>query len=448
MDSPFAGRVAEFTLTSGIWLAVPLLVDISTGILLCAFLLVWNRKTDLVSRPALTYYPSVTLIIPVHDSAATLAICLESVFAQSYPTTRLEIICANNGSRDESFAVYQRFQNSHPAALLKWIELPRAGKSIALNAGICASNGTYVINVDSDARLDRDAVRRMVEALEAEPDLGAATGSITVNAVAGSGNRCLGFLHTCEAVEYLTAFHVGRQFQTLTNRLFTLSGAFSAFRRDTLLRSFLYSSRTVSEDTDLTFHLRASPHRHQGRIGCVTAAVAFVEPVASLSRLYSQRVRWQRGQLEVSSLYGFPGRLLDFTNRMLLADHTLALARMMWTCLFPFLCFLGYPLPLVFGAMFAIYLCYVLLDALLLLSACRSVGKARRRDLIWDWWIVFLLPLYRMLIYWFRIAGIITALTEPAGWQAAPPWEQMGKEVPDWLRRITVNLTRQRRACE
>ena len=93
----------------------------------------------------------------------------------------------------------------------------------------------------------------------------------------------------------------------------------------------MYSERTVSEDTDLTFHIRNSVRKNKARLGCVSSAIAYVEPISSVSKLYSQRVRWQRGQIEVTALYNtgkarFIDMLRSFDGRTLLVDHTLLLA--------------------------------------------------------------------------------------------------------------------------
>jgi cellulose synthase/poly-beta-1,6-N-acetylglucosamine synthase-like glycosyltransferase len=198
----------------------------------------------------------VTVLVPVYNSAETLYKCLQSIRDQSYPSALIQVICVNNGSCDNSFEVFQRFQYAHPELPLMWASLDRPGKSEALNVGLYSGQGSYLINVDADTWLDKDAVLQVMRTFESDPSLMAATGSIRVDKVLGKDFRFLDLLNYCEVVEYLIAFGIGRRYQNLTNTLFTLSGAFSAFRRDIILQSFLYQNRTVSEDTDLTFHLR------------------------------------------------------------------------------------------------------------------------------------------------------------------------------------------------
>jgi len=425
----FLERVLNFILFWGIWLLAPLLVDMSTALIYFISLFIHIEKDDQVLAD-LTYYPYVTIVVPVHNSADTLYKCLQSIVEQSYPVQFIQVTCVNNGSQDNSFEVFQRFQYEHQELALMWSSLDRAGKSIALNAGMYSGQGSYLINVDADTWLDKDAILHIVQAFESDSSLVAATGAIWVDKALGESFGFIDIVNYCEVIEYLIAFDVGRRYQNLTNTVFTLSGAFSAFRRDIIHQSFLYQERTVSEDTDLTFHIRNAVKTKKGRIGCISKAKAYVEPIESIARLYSQRVRWQRGEIEVVAIYydkfssAFRA-LLDFTGRILISDHTLAFSRLVWTFLIPYLYFLGYSLPMVIFAMMGLFVCYLILDGSYFFVAYKSVAKSYRKELRKIWWVVFLLPLYRYLSYWFRLSGIILSMTEQKSWQVENPIRQL-----------------------
>ncbi|MCL6610872.1 MAG: putative glycosyltransferase, exosortase G system-associated [Peptococcaceae bacterium] len=424
----FLDRTFNFFLFWGIWLLAPLLFDISTAAVY--FLSLFLKANDESGDRELNYYPHVTIVVPVHNSAGTLYKCLKSILNQSYPVHLIQVVCVDNGSSDDSFEVFSRFQQAHRDMCLMWTSLDRAGKSIALNTGIYAGYGSYLINVDADAWLDRDAVMHVVRAFESDGSLAAATASIRVDKELGKSFNFIDLVNYCEVIEYLIAFDVGRRYQNLTNTLFTLSGAFSAFRREIILQSFMYQDRTVSEDTDLTFQVKDAIKKRKGRIGCISRAIAYVEPVESLGRLYSQRVRWQRGEIEVMSLYhrkipGVFGALLDFTGRILISDHTLAFSRLSWTFLIPFLYFVGYSLSMVLAAMAGLFACYMMLDGCYFLVAYKYVDKDFRKELKKIWWVVFLLPFYRYLSYWFRVGGIIQGMTEEKSWRVENPVAQL-----------------------
>ncbi len=417
-----------------IWLLAPLLVDVS-AMLRCFSGLFFRRGEEGKEKEAelqadLQYYPFVTIVIPVHNSAETLYQCLDSICRQEYPKDKLEVICVNNGSQDESFEVFQEFQYEHAEMMTTWGSMEQAGKSIALNAGIYQGSGTYIMNVDSDAWLDKNAVLRAVDAFEKDESLAAATGLIRVDKEIGANYSFLDIINYCEIIEYMLAFNIGRRYQQLRESLFTLSGAFSIFRRDALLQSFMYQDRTVSEDTDLTFQMKNEQKKQKRRIGCVLDAVAYVEPIGSLSQLYAQRLRWQRGQIEAIAVHGEYAHnlwndLRTFIGRMFISDHTLALVRLSWTFLLFFLYFIGYSMDTVAFALIILLICYIALDAASFLMVYKYSSSLYRCELKKIWWIVFILPFYRYMIYWFRLSGIIAVLTEEKTWRVQYPIDQL-----------------------
>ncbi len=422
-------QAVGFGLFWGIWLLVPLMIDVSTTLVyLITFTIQDHKQEEMVDE--LHFFPYVTMVVPVHDSAETLYKCLQSLANQTYPEDAMEVICVNNGSQDESFDIFQKFHFEHPDMQVMWSSLDRAGKSIALNAGIYSGQGTYMINVDADVWLDPEAVMNVVRTFEADLTLVAATGAVRVDKVLGENSSFIDIINYCEVIEYLVAFDVGRRYQNMKNSLFTLSGAFSIFRRDILLQSFLYQERTVSEDTDLTFNIRKALGSSPGRIGFVSKSIAYVEAIESMPRLYSQRVRWQRGEIEVMGAnYENPPGIIeavqDFTGRILISDHSIAFLRLSWTFLLPFMYFLGYPLPTIVIAMFGLFVCYLLLEICAFNVAYRSSSSDYREELKRIWWVIFFMPLYRYLVYWFRLAGIIMALTESRSWKVSNPVEQV-----------------------
>lgn len=424
----------------GVWLFVPVLVDGGTTLASIAGVLAmqWRRKTKGPARQ-LEHFPFVTLILPVYNSSDTLEACLHSIDGQDYPSERMEVLLINNGSTDSSFDVFARLQ-AELDVRISWHSIMNQGKAWALNAGIHLARGTYIFNVDSDVVLKRDAVRAIVEAMEADRELGAVTGAIQVLPPSADASPFRRTLAGCEFLEYLSAFHVGREHQTLLQSLYTLSGAFSVFRRDILLKTFLYSQETVTEDTDLTFELYERVH--DCRIGCVSRAVAYTHPIESLGDLYAQRVRWQRGQIEVSarhetlldrpmwSLRGFS------PARILMVDHTLAFPRLVWMFYLPVLVVFEYPLSLIVAATLAVYLLYLSIDLLWIILAWYGADPTARRRLRETWWLLPVLPAYRILVFLFRFSGFLHAVAETGTWHVSDPVTKVRTGLLDARRRL------------
>jgi cellulose synthase/poly-beta-1,6-N-acetylglucosamine synthase-like glycosyltransferase len=276
--------------------------------------------------------------------------------------------------------------------------------------------------------------------MEADPELGAVTGAIEVLPPPADATALQHVLAECEFFEYIAAFQVGRTHQTVLQNLYTLSGAFSAFRREVLLGTFLYSQETVTEDTDLTFELYE--RFRDKRVGCVSTAIAYVHPIESVRMLYAQRVRWQRGQLEVSARHSKLMRRSIFQPfgfapaRTLLIDHTLAFPRLVWTLFLPILTMFGYSPALIVSATLMLYLFYVLVDLAWMGVAWLDVNQVARQRMQRTWWVLLVLPLYRMLIFWFRFSGFLYAVAEPGTWRVQDPVTQTREGIADIRSRI------------
>jgi cellulose synthase/poly-beta-1,6-N-acetylglucosamine synthase-like glycosyltransferase len=330
---------------------------------------------------------------------------------------------------------------------LTLIKNGHGGKSHALNAGIERSRGRLVVNIDSDVVLAPDAIRSIAEAFAWDPDLGAATGNIEVDwdvlesrddeghlIVDENGDivpRDLRFgerwLAKWQFLEYLSSFSLGRKAQAETSTLYTLAGACSAFRRDVLMKGRLYSNRTVSEDTDLTFDLQ----RQRVKIGYIREARVFLEPVVSWDRLYSQRVRWARGQMEVCGLnedmvgggrFGALSRLA--LPQMLLYDHTLAFPRLIWAFLILLFPLFGYSWALIAKALIAMYIFYLLIEIVNAL-ACNAVAHEDSRHRLEQSGLALLgLPAYRFVVFHFRFSGFLKTFKEDQQWTTPGPVDQ------------------------
>ena len=94
----------------------------------------------------------MSVVIPVYNVERYLARCLDSVLAAA-DGHDAEVICVNDGSTDGSAAILARY-----AGRLKIIEKENGGLGSARNAGLDAMTGDYVMLVDSDDWIPRDAI--------------------------------------------------------------------------------------------------------------------------------------------------------------------------------------------------------------------------------------------------------------------------------------------------
>ena len=108
--------------------------------------------------------PELSIVTPMFNEAencdaffARLTPILEDV-AETY-----EIVCVNDGSRDETFARLQHHRQMNPK--IKLVSLSRNfGKEAALTAGIDLATGKAVIPIDADLQDPPELLRDMVQA--------------------------------------------------------------------------------------------------------------------------------------------------------------------------------------------------------------------------------------------------------------------------------------------
>ncbi len=114
----------------------------------------------------------VSVVLVSHDSAADLPMSLESAVAQR--GLAVETIMVDTASRDGSAELARRIA---PAARVIAL-LENVGFSAAMNDGIEASSGRYVLSLNPDCRLEPDFAAVLAARLDARPDVGSASGRI------------------------------------------------------------------------------------------------------------------------------------------------------------------------------------------------------------------------------------------------------------------------------
>ena len=104
----------------------------------------------------------VSVILPVHNGASTIARALSSVFAQSF--TDYEIVVVDDGSTDETASVLAGYDR------IRVISQSNRGVSAARNAGLRAARGEYIAFLDDDDEWMPEMLARCAEVLDQDPN--------------------------------------------------------------------------------------------------------------------------------------------------------------------------------------------------------------------------------------------------------------------------------------
>ena len=107
----------------------------------------------------------VSVVMPCLNEADTLAFCIEAAAgAMARAGIDGEIVVADNGSSDGSREIARRLG-------ARVVDVPERGYGRALQAGIAAARGRFVVMGDADASYDFGEIARLVEPLRAGHDL-------------------------------------------------------------------------------------------------------------------------------------------------------------------------------------------------------------------------------------------------------------------------------------
>ncbi len=95
----------------------------------------------------------LSIIVPIYNVEDYLEECLKSLY--NIKNIKLEIILVNDGSKDNSFKIMEKFKETHPEKTIL-INKKNGGLSSARNAGMKAAVGEYISFIDSDDFVDSD----------------------------------------------------------------------------------------------------------------------------------------------------------------------------------------------------------------------------------------------------------------------------------------------------
>jgi len=218
----------------------------------------------------------LTVIVPAFNEAATIGETIRSLQEQSVPPEEIVVVddCSTDGTgsaaRDLGVTVIRPPQNTGSKAAAQTFALGRV-------------RSEFVMAVDADTILERDAVENLMRAIR-EPGVAAACGFVLPRRVGTLWERG-------RYVEYLLAFTWYKPIQDYYEKPMISSGCFSIYRTAVLRRAGAWTARTLAEDVDLTWRLYSDGHG----VRFVAEAVGYPIEPQSFAFMRKQLRRWSHG---------------------------------------------------------------------------------------------------------------------------------------------------------
>jgi len=151
------------------------------GSLLIAYILVgyplllafFTRRAAPAVRKDLSFRPSVTVLLAVHNGAGFLRQKLDCLLALHYPADLVQILVISDGSTDDTGRIAAEYARRG----VRLLSVPKGGKAAALNAALPYATGEILFFTDVRQQIDPDALAHLA-ANFADPTVGAVTGEL------------------------------------------------------------------------------------------------------------------------------------------------------------------------------------------------------------------------------------------------------------------------------
>ncbi len=228
--------------------------------------------------------PLVSVVIAARNEAERIEGTVRSVLECGYPN--LEVIVVDDGSADLTVIRARRFERTGRVRVLALGQ--HCGKPTALNRGLEAARGDYVLILDADTELQVGSIPFLLGPLVHDPDCGAVTGVVRVR----NANEALvtGF----QECEYAASVSIPRSWRANLGLMSIVPGGFGLFRAEAVRRLGGFDTG-LGDDTDITLRLRKAGWR----LAFTTGATVWAAVPNTWRKLFRQRRRWERNMVKI-----------------------------------------------------------------------------------------------------------------------------------------------------
>ncbi|OFX20668.1 MAG: hypothetical protein A2041_12970 [Bacteroidetes bacterium GWA2_31_9b] len=354
-----------------------LFVILIYALVILAFATGWVKIKTFTSKT--TYqYPKVSIVIAFRNEEENISQLLHSLFAQTYPKDKTEIILVDDHSSDNTVEIIE----SNTDFAIQLVKLPenQTGKKAALAYGINLSTAEIIITTDADCTMSENWVLSLVNYyLINKPKL-------LVAPVLFSPAKSM--FQKFQSLEFLSLIGSGAGAIGI-GRPIMCNGANLLFEKS-LYESALLENNYVSGDD--IFLLLSAKKKHRKEILFIKSADALVytKPTQTINDFFKQRIRWTSKSKAYRDFdIVFTAISVAFTNLML--AFTLIASAFNREFLFYFL---------------VMFLIKSIADIMLLVPVTLFF---KQQNLMW--WFVALQTIYPFYIVFTTLAGIFGKFT-------------------------------------
>jgi len=239
--------------------------------------------------------------LPALNEEELIEKSIDSIFASNYPKDKFEVICINDGSKDNTLFYMMRAKHKYGEKLEVIDFKENLGKRKAFSVGLKKSKGEVIVSVDSDSKIGRNAIRNLIIPLIKDEKTGAVAGRVAV--LNEKGN----FLTRMLSIRYSISFDFGRAYQSVYGAVLCCPGALTAYRKSAILgfikdwvnQKFLNTKCTYGEDRALTTQILKAGYMTKYQ----SNAVVYTKVPSKFGQMSKMYLRWTRSYIRESILF-------------------------------------------------------------------------------------------------------------------------------------------------
>lgn len=239
-----------------------------------------KKKRKEARRQLFLYNPLISIIVPGKNEGKHIFKLVSSLKEQTYKN--YELIIVDDGSDDDTEQICKSLKKNNLIDVFIRNEV-RGGKASGANTALRVAKGDFVIHLDADSSLDRDAIEQIITPFYENPEVGAVGGNVMVR------NYKETLATTLQSYEYNDAISIGRMVASYLGVYRIISGAFGAFRRDALEQVQGWDIGP-GLDGDITVKMRKVGYK----VVFEDRAVCQTNVPNSFKKLTKQRLRWDK----------------------------------------------------------------------------------------------------------------------------------------------------------
>tara|TARA_Y100000310_G_scaffold345862_1_gene471709 strand:- start:21474 stop:22724 length:1251 start_codon:yes stop_codon:yes gene_type:complete len=259
-------------------------------VFLAMFWMIVLFTRDQSKKEELGYDPMFSVIVPAFNEEDSIKGTLQSLVDLDYPKNKKEIIVVNDGSKDGTQEIVERFISANASDNIRLLNQENQGKGKAMNNALELVSGEFFACLDADSFIKPDALKFMLPYFSDEK-VAAVCPLLKVK-------KPENILQKVQWYEYIINMFY-KHLNAKLDCIHVTPGPFSVFRTKVIKDLGGYDEETITEDLEIAIRLQKHHYKLMQDFDAVVETVA----PKTWKTLFKQRTRWYKGSVDNTVAY-------------------------------------------------------------------------------------------------------------------------------------------------